>query len=142
MSSGLMTVDVETRELLQAMDRLGDLAEDYAKAAGMETATRIASEAEARVARREGVTASNIVATDELPSWLGGGKGGPTSAYVYVKAVRRPANLPLWLETGTRYMGAQPFLFVSARLEEGPHLRRLADAMQRAIDGARLGGLT
>lgn len=135
--SDSLTIDVDSSEVLAALDALGELAAVYAKAAAMETAEAIDNNATARVRRRGGQTAANIVHSDHLPEYLGGSPStNRTAAFVYVRAVRRPDNLPLWLEFGTRYSSAFPFLFEAARLEEGPHLRRLSEQLQRACDEA------
>lgn len=136
--SQLLTISVDTISLLAAIDRLGDhQAEARVKAAAKVTADRIQTEARARVRRATGATATAIT-VQEAPGPLGGYRVfvGPTRD---AHGFSRPDNLPLWLEFGTRYMGAQPFLFNSARLEEGPHLRRVAEALQDAIDDVGLG---
>src|SRR4030095_17001935 len=65
-----------------------------------------------------------------------------------VLAVRadRP-NVGFWLEFGTRYMTARPFLYVSAALEQAGHQRRMAEAVETSIDvtgfegGSKMAGL-
>lgn len=133
--SDLLQIDVDTAEVLAMLDRLGEAAEVYAKEASMETAEAIDREATARVKRREGVTARNIVHTDHLPEYLGGEPGrNPTSAFVYVEAKQRPDNIAIWLNFGTKFMAGDDFMFTAARLEQGNHLRRLADKLQEACD--------
>lgn len=133
--SDSLTIDVDAEELLHLLDKLGPEAEELLAAVSLDTAQRIDDGATARVARAEGKTASNIVGVDHLPEWMGGGQSSnKTAAFVYVRALDRPDNLGLWLEFGTEHMVARPFLFEAARLEEGPHLRRVEDAVQAAID--------
>ena len=120
-----LTIDVDATALLRMLDQLGrSAAAQHLKAAAKVTAERIATEAAARVARRTGKTAAGIKVEETRT-----GNG-------YVVFVRRPEmpGLPAWLEFGTKYMTARPFLFASARLEEGPHERRVAQALQEAID--------
>jgi hypothetical protein len=56
-----------------------------------------------------------------------------------VFAATDPANLDIWLEFGTRHMEARPFLHASAQLEEGPHERRIQQAINDAIQEVGLG---
>ena len=60
----------------------------------------------------------------------------------YVVFVNQPDNPGLagWIEFGTIKMTARGFLFTSARLEEGGHMRRLGEAVQAAINALGLGG--
>ena len=48
-------------------------------------------------------------------------------------------GLPGWLEHGTKFMTPRPYFFESARLEEGPHRQRVAQAIQNALDEGGLG---
>jgi hypothetical protein len=125
----LLAVDTDTAELLAALETLGDEAESYVKVSAKVTADRIADEARGRVRRATGATAAGI-GVEETHD----GKG-------WVVFTARPDNpgLPGWIEHGTKYMPARGFLFVSARLEEGPHLRRTTEALQNAIDAKGLG---
>ena len=69
----------------------------------------------------------------DRPNPLGGWR-------VYVEPMPpRPANLPQWIEFGTKKMQARPFLFSSARLEEGAHVRRISEALTVAIEEQGLG---
>lgn len=125
----LLDVDVDTAELFAAWDALGDEAEVLIKASAKVTADRIASEARGRVRRATGATAAGI-GVEETRDGTG-----------WIVFAARPDNpgLPGWIEHGTKYMPARGFLFVSALLEEGPHLRRVTDALQNAIDAKGLG---
>lgn len=126
------TVDADASALLAALDQLGAVAERHVKNAAAVTAGRIQQEARARVRRATGQTAAAIT-VDEAPAPLGGYR-------VYVGQMgQRPTELPLWLEFGTVKMTAQPFLLSSARLEAGAHERRIAEAIQDAIDEVGLG---
>lgn len=121
-----LTIDVDATALVAALDRLGAVAERYVKAAAEVTAQRIAEGARGRVRRATGQTAAAITVS-EAPGPLGGYR-------VFVGSMQgRAANLPQWLEFGTRKLSAQPFMFNSARLEEGAHERRIRQAIERAI---------
>ena len=127
MSNGL-TIDVDASALFKMLDQLGESADAYIKEVAKVTAERIAQEARGRVARRTGKTQSAISVTEE-----------EHGARVFVGRVAgRNPNVPLYLEFGTKFMSARPFLFVSAMLEEGPHMKRVERALQKAIDEASL----
>lgn len=131
--SDFFSLEIDASEVLRALDALGDRADEILAEVARETAEAIADEMRRRVARGTGKTADNITVSDHLPDYLGGGKGVGNSMFVYVKAIARPDNLPLWLEFGTRKMTEQPFIFNAARTEQGPHLRRVEAALERAI---------
>lgn len=131
--SDLFTIDADATEALRMLDELGEAAAVYAKEAAWETGAAIDAEATARVRRREGVTATNIVHTDHLPEYLGGAPSfNDTAVFVYVEAHRRPDNIALWLNFGTRFMAGDDFMFEAARLHHGSHLRLLTEKMHGA----------
>lgn len=119
-------VDVDARALLAALDRLDERIGVRLKDVARDTAERIQRDARARLARQThgtGQTADAITVED-----IRGGYRvfvGPQG--------NRPANLPIWLEFGTKRMTARPFLFATATLESGPHLRRVREAVEDAI---------
>lgn len=130
MSDGL-EIEVDAADVLAMLDQLGERAEDIVHEASGVTAERIQAEARARVRRATGRLYEAITREEaELPmrGWR-----------VFVDKMSDPdggtraANFPLWHEYGTKYMTAQPFLTNSAELEEGPHLRRVEDALEDAI---------
>lgn len=125
----LLTCDVDTAALFAAMDALGAKAETLVKGAARETAERITQEARGRVRRATGATAAGIT-IEETHDKTG-----------YVVFVQRPDNpgLPGWIEHGTKFLPSRGFLFVSARLEEGPHWRRVSDAVHDALRATGLG---
>jgi HK97 gp10 family phage protein len=142
-----MTITVDTTALLAALDALPDRVHAHLKAAAKITAENIAREARARVARRTGETAAHI-RVEETHS--GDGYIVWVAPEVRVSHHTMPSGrshtqkvtynaLAGWLEFGTRHMPARPFLFVSARLEEGAHDRRCREAVQAAIDETGLG---
>lgn len=124
--SDKLTIQVESAALFEALDALGVSAEKHIFDASRVTAEAIAREAAARVARRTGATARSLAVE---PARVGIGW------IVFADRVDMP-GLPGWLEFGTKFMTARPFLFNSARLEEGAHTRRMLDALQQAIDDA------
>ena len=127
-----LTITVDTADLLAALARLGARAERHVHAAAKVTAEKIREEARGRVRRATGRTANAIV-TEEAEGPLGGWR-------VYVEPMPpRAANLPQWIEFGTKKMQARPFLFSSARLEAGAHLRRVSEALDAAIEEQGLG---
>ena len=108
---------------------LAQLAADLAvrtKAASEVTAGAIVREAQGRVARRTGATAEGIHYEDSRDG----------TGYVVLVVRANTPNLPFWLEFGTRYMTARPFLYASAAVESPGHARRIADATADAIAAA------
>lgn len=140
MSSDAFIVEMDTAAVLAALDRLGADAAIVVKRASGETANAIVREAFARLERQlgpeaTGKTARGIQMKDDRD---GGG-------YI-VQSARDPfPMLPVWLEKGTKRGGgthpnvARPYFYASAMLEEGPHRRRLEEALQSAIDNVGLG---
>jgi hypothetical protein len=123
-----MNVEADPREAIALLDRFGESAGRFVKPAAKVTADNIADGARTRVRRRTGATAAGIQVKEDFTG----------DGYVVVSA-SRPVNLPAWLEFGTRTMQSFPYLFNSARLEEGPHLRRIEAALQDAADEADRG---
>lgn len=140
MADELLTIEVDTRDLIAALDRLGDEAERHVKAAAKVTADRIVAEARRRVARRadpatrptdrSGPTA-DLIRAEETHDGLG--------YIVLANDPRSREHVARYLEFGTTHMAARPFFFTSARLEEAAHLRRTEQALQDAIDAVGLG---
>lgn len=128
MGSDRMTIDVDDAALLAAIDETPDAVHARLKPAAKITADNIATEARARVRRRTGQTGAAIT-VDE--AYRGDGY------VVYIGGGRTPIGR--YLEYGTRFMNARPFLFASARLEEGAHDRRAREAVQDAIHEKGLG---
>jgi hypothetical protein len=122
-----LTIDVDASTLLAQLDRLDDAIGERLKAVARVTAEAVRDEARARLARQTAGTGKTAEAftIDEIP-------GGYR---VYVGEVSgRARNVPYWLEEGTVKMRKRPFMRDAARLEEGPHMRRVAAAVQDALD--------
>jgi len=122
------TIDVDTTELLAALDAIPAEVHAHLKAAAKVTAERIATEARARIKRRTGKTGDAITVEE---THTGDGY------VIYTGSGRQ--HIAHYLEFGTKFMTAKPFLFASARLEEGAHDRRCREAVQAAIDAKGLG---
>jgi len=124
-----MTLNVDTTALLAALDAIPDAVLAHLKPESKITADNVAAEAARRVQRRTGKTGDAITVEethngDGYVVFVGNGRG----------------HVGRYLEFGTRgHAHAHPFLFVSARLEEGPNLRRARLAIQDAIDEKGLG---
>lgn len=129
----LLKTEVDASSLLAALKQLGDRAEKHVKAAAKVTADRVATEARSRAARRTGETAASVTVEESRD-----GKGWVVLPWDFTKPSRMP-NLPIWLEFGTKHMTPRPYFFSSARLEEAAHERRIAEAVQAAIDEVGLG---
>ena len=122
------TMSVDTAPLLAALDAIPAAVRAHLKAAAQITADNIATEARARVRRRTGQT-GDAITVEETHSGDG---------YVIYTGNGRQ-HIASFLEFGTKFMTAKPFLFASARLEEGAHQRRCREAVQDAIDEHGLG---
>jgi hypothetical protein len=126
-----ITIEVDAADVLALLNRLGPAAEIHVHEASRVTAERIQQEARSRVRRATGIMHDAIIIE---------AAGPPMHGYrVFVDDMidergPRAHEFPLWHEAGTKHMKAQPFMEVSAQLEEGAHLRRLSDALQDAID--------
>lgn len=122
------TITVDTAALFAALDAIPDAVLAELRKAAKITADNIAREGKGRIRRRTGQTAEAITVE---PSHDGTG-------YVVFVGNNR-AHIGSFLEFGTKFMSAKPWLFASARLEEGPHDRRAREAVQAAIDSKGLG---
>ena len=136
----LFTIDPDPREVLEAFDALAGLIEEEAQREAFVTGYRIQADARSRLQRQthgEGQTAENITVSDTVPSHLGGDTlRADASVYVYVRPYRRPDNLTLWLEFGTKFMTPRPFLRNAVEGQRADHMRRMFAAAQRGIDRA------
>jgi hypothetical protein len=135
-----MKVAIDAEVALRALRQVGDRANQWISKASLETAERVADEMRRRVAR------SGLPHVDpDVATWTkihhekakrgsgyvvmayatgGSGSGGRTSQY----------HTDIWLERGTTNMRAQPFLWVSAELEQSAHLRRMQEAFTAGMD--------
>src|SRR3990167_3807251 len=124
----LLNIDVDPRGALAALDRLGAAVERRLLDVARVTGGRVKAEAQRRIARRTGRTAEAITSEDSRD-----GRG----VVVYVKTPSNAwPNVDLALEFGTVKMTPRPFLHASAALEEGPHRRRVEEAIGEAIEEA------
>ncbi len=123
-----MGIEVDSVALLAALATIPDAVLAHLKPESKVTADNIAAEAGRRIRRRSGATGDQIVVQETH-----NGDG----YVVFVLGNRQ--HIARFLEFGTSRMTAKPFLFVSARLEEGPALRRARLAIQDAIDEKGLG---
>lgn len=130
MAEPLAEIEIDTAALLSALDRLPEVMQErYLKPAAYATAQNIKREAQRRVARDTGQTFAGIGVTEDRSR----------DGYVVFALRDEFPNLPIWLEFGTKHMAARPFMNVSALLEESAHGRRVATAVQDAIDAMGLG---
>jgi hypothetical protein len=123
-----MTISIDTTSLFAAMDAVAAELAPRLKADAKITADNIDREATGRVRRRTGGTAAAII-VDETHAGDG--------YVVYVEGERH--HVGFFNEFGTKFMTAKPFLFASARLEEGAHDRRVRQTIQDVIDEKGLG---
>ena len=126
----MVTIHTDTSTLTTGLTALDAALAARTKAAAEVTAGAIVREARGRVARRTGATARGIGYQESRDG---------TGWIVHAVHPDRP-KLPFFLEFGTRYMTARPFLYVSATLEQAGHDRRIAAALGDAIDTTGFGG--
>lgn len=138
-----LRIDSDATALVRALDHLdATLVERHTKPACKVTAERVQAAARARVARRTGRTAAGISVEEThdqqgyvvLPYDV-----QFEQALISAGNDQQPANLPYWLEFGTKTMRKRPYFFAGVELERDPHDRRIREAIQTAIDDAGLG---
>lgn len=125
----MLTIEVDAEAVLAALVRVGDAAAAHVKAAAKVTADAIDRGATARARRRTGKTAEGIHVEETHD-----GEG-----YVVMPTFDSRGPIPIWLEFGTKHAAAYPSMYPAAELERGPHLRRMEEAVQAAVDESGLG---
>lgn len=140
MSDGF-TIDADPAAVVAALTSLGDAAQPYINAASKETADALVLEAKIRLQRKLGpqATGETVAGIEAVPARDGNG-------YLVLSSNDRIGALPLWLELGTKkgHAGshaspALAYFYSAQQLQEGSHLRRIQDALQRAIAERGLG---
>ncbi len=135
------TIEVDTDGLVAALTQLGDRAQPFINEASRASADSIVREAKARLQRQLGpkATGAAVAGIEARPAYNGNG-------YVVLAATDPKPNLELWLEKGTKKgdprshtSPALQFFYASCQLEEGPHLRRIEQAVTAAIAASGLG---
>lgn len=127
MADGLI-IEIESADVMAMLTKLGPKADALILDASQVTAERIQDEARARARRRTG----RLVEAIEV-------RQGKRGFQVVVEPMRdergpRAKQFPFWHEYGTKHMSKQPFMYNSARLEEGRHFARIVEALQQAIE--------
>ena len=134
------SIDVDRAAVVAALLSLADAAQPYINVAAHESADSIVREAKTRLDRKLSGTSTGatVAGIHDQPAYDGNG-------YAVISSRDPMPNLPLWLEKGTkkgRGTHAQPalsYFYSAAQLEEGPHLRRIDEALQHAIAEKGLG---
>lgn len=124
MANDMFTASVDAADVLALFDRLGPSVDFVCRDVGLDTAKRITAEAQARVARATGDTETGI--HYEMTR-----DGAGYIVLAYQAGAQDPVDK--YLEYGTRFMGAKPFFFASAELENEAHRRRLEDRIQEFL---------
>ncbi len=124
-----LAITVDTDPVVHALEDFTPALEEATRAASEVSANNVANEARGRVARRTGTTAEGIRVAP-APEVAG---------YDVIVSHPTKEGLPWWLEFGTKYMSARPFLFASVALEEAPHERRIREAIDTTIEAEGLG---
>jgi len=145
------TIEIDTRELLAALDAIPAAVLAHLRVASKITADNIAREAKSRVARRTGETAEGIHVEESYDGsgyvvLMGDAVGSAETARrkalglsTAKSKLYQGKHTGIWLEFGTKFMTKREFFFPSARLEEAAHDRRSRQAIQDAIDSKGLG---
>ncbi len=124
----MFTASADTAEAVALLDRLAYSAQFVTREVARTTAEKIVREAQARVRRATGETASEIhweLTHDEKGYIVLGYDTRVNKTFVED-----------YIEHGTKFQYAKPFFFSSAQLEEGPHMRRLVERMQEWLESA------
>src|SRR5579862_8573633 len=135
-----ITAMLDDSGLRAALAALPAALQDAVNAVAEETANAIVQEARARLQRQLGPNATGATVAGITARRAFDGNG------FVVVAEREPMpNLPLWIEKGTKRGGkgshtepARPFFYASVLIETGAHQRRVADAIQGAINASGL----
>ena len=130
--SDQLTIEIDNRAAIAALDQLGAAVERYTKTAAKITADNIAREAKARLQRQLSGTSTGATVRGVTVEEARAGVGYVVLPWNPAEPVRMP-NLPIWLEFGTVKMTARPYFFASAQLESGAHDRRIREAIGQAI---------
>lgn len=124
------TIDIDGTAMREALEgeSLRTVIKSFIKAASRVSADHIRDEAEARLLRQlsgtsSGRTVAGIVVKSDRTGWGWNVDAGN---------VAQPM-LDRWLENGTKKMGARPFFYESATLEEQAHYSRIQAAIQAAL---------
>jgi hypothetical protein len=125
-ASPMFTASVDSQAVIAMLGRVGPSSDYVCREVARDTAKRIVAEAKARVRRATGATESGI-------HWelTRDGKGYVVLAY---RAGAQTARVDYLLQYGSVRMYAKPWFFSSAYLEEGPHMRRLEEALRKFLE--------
>lgn len=119
----MFDIDVDATALLALLDRVGPSLEFHTRDVARETAVRVVAEAKSRVRRFTGRTGDEIHYD----------KTKDDKGYLVFGYQEGEGDYPvdIYLEYGTKFNYAHPFFFASALLENGPHMRRMAERVER-----------
>jgi hypothetical protein len=160
-------ISAEDQGLLAALDRLGTDVERYTMPAALATAKAVQREGKARIAKRTGATAAGVEVREDYKRegyviltndtitpgsrtlQAGTARGmRPSAARKWAsRRYEQGLHVGLYLEQGTQRgqprshtSAARPWLGPAADVEQGPHGRRMRQAIQDAMDAAGFGG--
>lgn len=120
-----MTLTWDTTAVMRLLERATPAVESRLKKEALITANRIAMEAKRRVPVLSGLTQQGIE-VEELTEGVG---------YAVVARRHPMPALPGWIQHGTLHQDGVDFFDASGRLEEGPHRRRMIEALTDELDG-------
>lgn len=121
MAEGVTTTGLT--EMRRAIDAFPKAVEQVFRDTARDTAHAIAQRARQRVPVRSGRTQRSIRVVEDLPHHayhveVGAHEGMPADK-------DWPANLPIWIEYGTRFIVARPFMRPAIDAEREPYRQRL-----------------
>jgi HK97 gp10 family phage protein len=110
-------------ELRAAVDRLPAVVEPALQGVAQRTAERVADRARQHVPRRTGYTYAQIVVVHDPARHESRVEVGPTASHPATR--EHPLMLPAWLEFGTRYQPARPFMRPALDAEDARYRQEL-----------------
>jgi HK97 gp10 family phage protein len=133
MAEGVITTGFE--EMRRAIEAFPKAVEQVFQDTARDTANKIAQRARERVPVATGRTQRSIRVVEDLPHHAYHVEVG---AHEGMQADRDwPPNLPIWIEYGTRFIAARPFMRPALDAEREPYRQRLervsAQVMQQVF---------
>lgn len=122
-----MQIEVD-QNITQAFDALERELDRELRQLASETGVAIKHTIQASIARNEGVLAGNFVSEDD-----------EKATRVFARPIGRPANLPQWLEFGTRTMTARPAIQNAVRLHKGRFARQAESKVRQVVSRVERG---
>lgn len=130
MASGGATV-TGLAELRRAVQRLPDVVQTALRKVARDTALRVRSNAAAKVPVDSGITHDSIAVIPNPEEQFYRVETGPAPPHRREGRTAFLPNLPLWIEYGTRFKQARPFMRPAFDQENDRYLRDMTAAITR-----------